>query len=577
MAEQIGGQIFIDTWGLVIPGDPELAAEYAKKAASVSSDGEGIYGGMFIAACISAAFVESDIEKIINTGLSVIPSNCEYASMVRGILGFHRENPDDWRACYQYAVNNFGYEWFPRICHIIPNSAFIVLSLLYSGGEFSRAINICNMCGMDTDCNVGNVGTIMGVRCGIEGIDTDKWIKPVNDFFICSSLIGSLNIMEIPWCTSYIANLAYKIAGEPVPAELKEIIEGTSSRYHFELPGSTHGFRVCSDNIPSLIYDMRQTNETACKGKGSLKVLVHSIPAGGEVRVFLKTYYRPEDFEDSRYDPSFSPVLYPGQSIQGSVLIKGGEAGSFNLCLYVKDGNSGKHIESEKIRPVKDGWNNINFKIPALSGACIEETGIKLINRGSQDIKMIEIYLDEFNFSGNAEYTLDFSRERLEVWNPRHIEVSQFTYLKGIWTLEDGCLSGSCSDFGEAYTGAYDWKDYIIEASLIPVIGGYHNINFRVKGAVYSYAVGLAEGDLLVLYKNENGYKRLAEVSFPWKAGNEYRLEIKAFGQHITVSGLGRVLIEYSDNDRPYLTGQIGASVSNGSHCHYKFFKVKCI
>ena len=48
VAEQIGGQIFIDTWGLVCPGDPQKAARYARKAASVSHDGDGIYGGQFV-------------------------------------------------------------------------------------------------------------------------------------------------------------------------------------------------------------------------------------------------------------------------------------------------------------------------------------------------------------------------------------------------------------------------------------------------------------------------------------------------------------------------------------------------
>ena len=73
VAEQIGGQIFIDTWGLVVPGNPELAATYAQKAANVSHGGNGVYGGMFIAACISKAFVEKDIQKIIDSGLAVIP------------------------------------------------------------------------------------------------------------------------------------------------------------------------------------------------------------------------------------------------------------------------------------------------------------------------------------------------------------------------------------------------------------------------------------------------------------------------------------------------------------------------
>ena len=50
VAEQIGAQIFIDGWGMIAPGDPELAAEFARKAASVSHDGEAIFGAQVVAA-----------------------------------------------------------------------------------------------------------------------------------------------------------------------------------------------------------------------------------------------------------------------------------------------------------------------------------------------------------------------------------------------------------------------------------------------------------------------------------------------------------------------------------------------
>src|SRR5579885_3411367 len=40
VAEQIGAQIFIDGWAMVAPGDPELAADLARRAASVSPGGE---------------------------------------------------------------------------------------------------------------------------------------------------------------------------------------------------------------------------------------------------------------------------------------------------------------------------------------------------------------------------------------------------------------------------------------------------------------------------------------------------------------------------------------------------------
>ena len=62
IAEQIGAQIFIDGWAMLFPGDPERAADWARRAGSVSHDGEAIYGAQVIAAIEAQAFVERDIE-----------------------------------------------------------------------------------------------------------------------------------------------------------------------------------------------------------------------------------------------------------------------------------------------------------------------------------------------------------------------------------------------------------------------------------------------------------------------------------------------------------------------------------
>jgi len=69
VAEQIGAQIFIDGWAMVAPGDPELAADLARRAASVSHDGEAIYGAQVLAAMESQAFVETDIDKLLDVGV----------------------------------------------------------------------------------------------------------------------------------------------------------------------------------------------------------------------------------------------------------------------------------------------------------------------------------------------------------------------------------------------------------------------------------------------------------------------------------------------------------------------------
>ncbi|MDC0195172.1 ADP-ribosylglycohydrolase family protein [Alphaproteobacteria bacterium] len=78
VAEQIGAQIFIDGWPMVCPGDPEKAVDLAKKAASVSHDGEAIFGAQVIAALESQAFIERDINKLIEIAKTFIPKKFHY-------------------------------------------------------------------------------------------------------------------------------------------------------------------------------------------------------------------------------------------------------------------------------------------------------------------------------------------------------------------------------------------------------------------------------------------------------------------------------------------------------------------
>src|SRR5919197_748964 len=96
VAEQIGAQIFIDGWAMVAPGDPELAADLARRAASVSHDGEAIYGAQVLAAMEAQAFVESEIDTLIDTGVSVIPRTSIIYRMIGDIREWHA-GERDWR------------------------------------------------------------------------------------------------------------------------------------------------------------------------------------------------------------------------------------------------------------------------------------------------------------------------------------------------------------------------------------------------------------------------------------------------------------------------------------------------
>lgn len=577
-AEQIGGQIFIDTWGLVSPGNPDRAAKFAKEAASVTHDGNGIYGGIFVAVCIAYAFVEKDMKKIIEKGLSYIPADCEYTKVVRDVMKFYEEHPDSWRDCYGFIHANYGYDKYPGNCHIIPNIAVMILALLYGEGDFGNTLNICNMCGWDTDCNVGNVATIMGVRNGLEGIDYDKWRRPINDFLACSSVIGSLNIMDIPFGASYIAKLAYALDGEEMPEPWKSIVNERIDSCHFEYPGSTHAIRVKVDGLDPRAVRNRETalintDESAYSGERSLKVMVKPVGSGENVYIYKKTHYVPEDFHDSRYDPCFSPLVYPGQILHGAAYIPA-DGVETQVGLYVRDAHTGKIYEGERKAVAPGKWEALEYQIPAMEGVLIDEMGFCFHAGGFTREMIFTCFIDDLYADGKPEYTIDFTKEKEEFWTVLHKEISQFTKLKGLIYLEDGELHLSCSDFAEMYTGRHDWTDYEAEFAMTPITGENHMVNVRVQGALRSYAAGLLPGGKFGILKNDNGYRVLAETDFAWEFGKEYSIKVKAEGNQISAS-VGEVALTVADEERCYKTGSIGVSMLKGTHDKYREIRVR--
>src|SRR5215207_7138093 len=117
VAEQIGSQIFIDGWAMVAPGDPELAADLAQRAASVSHDGEAIYGAQTVAAMEAQAFVEPDIGKLIDTGLGVIPRDSIIARLIHDVREWHAAEAD-WRKTREKIAANYGYHKYGGNCHM---------------------------------------------------------------------------------------------------------------------------------------------------------------------------------------------------------------------------------------------------------------------------------------------------------------------------------------------------------------------------------------------------------------------------------------------------------------------------
>lgn len=174
--EWIGAQIRVDGYAYGAAGQPQLAAELAWRDASFSHVKNGIYGAMFCSAMIAAAFVERDMKRIVEIGLSEIPKHSRLAEDIALAANIAEETEDTldlvskiWEAFKHY-----------HPVHTNNNAALCAAALIHSGGDFEKGITTAVLGGWDTDCNGATVGSILGASLGAAALPA-KWISPLND------------------------------------------------------------------------------------------------------------------------------------------------------------------------------------------------------------------------------------------------------------------------------------------------------------------------------------------------------------------------------------------------------------
>ena len=355
VAEQIGAQIFMDAFALMCPNDPEKARHYVKQAASVSHDGIAVESACFIAAMEAMAFGERNIDRLLDAGM-----NGNTTDRFRRIVDDVREmcgREKDWRKVRAWLDEAYGYQLYPGNCHVVPNLALIVASLILGGDDFGKAMNICVSSGWDTDCNGANLGCLNGVRLGLSAISEGYDFRgPVADRMYQISSDGGACVSDAVIQTRRIVNGSRRLYGkEP---------EGCLDRFSFELPGSVQGFAECpvlgsgtepAVNGNTMGLDNGIYIETDCGAKA------YSTPV----------MWNRED-RQANYCLTGSPLLYGTQTVHAKVQpVCGNPKVRFYVAYY--DFNSCLHTCYSEFVEGED----FSFRIPDLKGQTIARIGVE--------------------------------------------------------------------------------------------------------------------------------------------------------------------------------------------------------
>ena len=176
-ADDIDYQIEADFAGLMNPGMPNSASEVSDKIGHIMNYGDGWYGGVFIGAMYSLAFISDDIEFIVEEALESIPDESKFYKVISDVIDLYDDYPDDWKETWFRIQKKWGenvgcpdgvFSAFNIDASM--NSAWVVMGLLYGEGDFGKTLSIATRAGDDSDCNPASAGGILGTMLGYKNI-----------------------------------------------------------------------------------------------------------------------------------------------------------------------------------------------------------------------------------------------------------------------------------------------------------------------------------------------------------------------------------------------------------------------
>ncbi|MCK5528574.1 MAG: ADP-ribosylglycohydrolase family protein [Kiritimatiellae bacterium] len=256
----MGAAIRSEIWACLAPGDPKLAASYAYEDACVDHDQEGVWAEVFLSGLQSAAFCESDSDKLLDGALASLEDSSLIKQCVIDTRSWYAQW-GDYRKVREKILAKYEHENFTDV---VQNMGFIVLAWLAGEGDFGRTICIATNCGKDTDCTAATVGALMGI-ISPDSID-EKWLAPIGDKLIVSEPIRGITYPEtLDGFTDLVIDLRERLSGRKPQATEKPSSESLKK---FEIEVSHAFIKSASTELMDWSFAFNKLNEA-----GTVKTL----------------------------------------------------------------------------------------------------------------------------------------------------------------------------------------------------------------------------------------------------------------------------------------------------------------
>lgn len=559
MAEQIGAQIFIDTWAMANPGDPERAVAMAREAASVSHDGLAVDAACFLAALESLAFDQPDLTQLLLEGQRFI-TGTRLRRLVDDTLDACAR-ADDWRTVRAWIARHHDYDRYPGNCPMATNHAALLMALVMGGDNFQKALTIAASAGWDTDCNAGNVGCLNAIRLGLDAIDAEAPFRPVvADQMLVVSADGGECITDAVRESRKLIQAAAALRGEEAHTP--------RARFAFEQRGSVQGWQAHPEvGIAQALTTLRNIGD-AHGGRG-LEISYAGLARGMCAALSVKTFVDPEPKGrkgTSYFEVIASPSLYATQTVCAVIECSAQQNPAFSFFIDYYDGEGDIRTIYGKETTLATGSNRLAWEVPDTQGHPVYRLGIRLTSPARLDGSLTLKQLD---------------------WSaaPRHLHMGRSMELTPSltpWTTMTPWLTSfvtSARHFAPDYTatfavshpqsggvvtlGTRDWRDYAVSSLITFSQQRAAGLVIRARGHKRYYAGRLVNGYAQIIKQRDDETIILAQTPLDWALDETHFLEIEAAGAQLTLSVDGVKTAAAQDDD--YRSGGAGYIVDEGA------------
>jgi ADP-ribosylglycohydrolase len=509
LAEQIGARIFADAWGLVHAHDPAAAAASARAAASVSHDGVAVEAAALMAAAVAAAFDGRGTAEAVRRGLAELPAASPLHDL-DGEVGEALAVEGSWRGAFARVAARHPYARYGGHCPLVPNQAVVFLALRAAPRDLAAALAVAVGCGWDTDCNAGDVGSLMGVALGLDAFARGAaraLREGMNDRLFVVAAEGGEVVTD----------------ALTVARRLRRLGDGATeagNRFDGGLAGATHGAVAEGGRLraPGAGLELG-------RGEGD---------AAGVARLSFPTFTTAEERARPGYAMPASPTLDPGQTVEATMSGGAGARARFYVASVVEAGDAveatpGDASDGRARTEVATGpWFELAGRprthawVAPATRAPIERVGLEVAPAvAAAD----EPFLRLHRFAWRGTPRLDLRGEALWAWRDAWFDAFDHRHA----APGGGIAFAHDRPGGWASLGGRAWADLRVDATWCASCAGEAALFVRGRGVRRRLALWLGTGGWR-LVEEGRAPRPLAAGPRTWPADGALRPALEANG-----------------------------------------------